>query len=149
MRMDRTMNIIIPWPPKELSPNARTHHMKRASIAKKYKQACWALAMAGMRPVPAYGKITVSMTFCPPDNRRRDMDNALAACKAAIDGIAAAIGVDDSRFRYVLEWGAEGEGRPDGFVMVSVGSGAGMALHMGANAPAQATAKAAADAGDN
>ena len=30
--------------------------------------------------------------------RRRDRDNAMASLKAALDGIAEALGVDDSRF---------------------------------------------------
>lgn len=118
------MEIIIPWPPKELSPNARTHFMQKAGIAKKYKAMCWTIAMVGGRVVCVKeGRVTVSMTFCPPDNRRRDMDNALAACKSGLDGIASALGIDDHLFRLVLEWGAEGEGRPNGFIRVAIGDG--------------------------
>ena len=40
----------------------------------------------------------VEMEFNPPDKRRRDVSNLHAAMKAALDGIAEAMGVDDSRF---------------------------------------------------
>ena len=39
------------------------------------------------------------MRICPPDKRRRDMDNMLASIKAALDGVSAVIGVDDSKWR--------------------------------------------------
>lgn len=42
------------------------------------------------------------MDFLPPDRRRRDMDNLLASCKGLLDGIADALGVDDSRFAITL-----------------------------------------------
>jgi crossover junction endodeoxyribonuclease RusA len=34
----------------------------------------------------------------PKDKRHRDYDNLLAASKSMLDGIAHALGVDDSRF---------------------------------------------------
>lgn len=47
------------------------------------------------------GKIFVWIDFYPPDRRRRDEDNAIAAMKHGLDGVANAIGVDDSRFKLV------------------------------------------------
>jgi Holliday junction resolvase RusA-like endonuclease len=43
------------------------------------------------------GKVTVKMTFCPKTNRRRDLDNLIAATKSLRDGISDAIGIDDSK----------------------------------------------------
>ena len=43
------------------------------------------------------GKVTVRMTFCPKTNRRRDLDNLIAATKSLRDGISDAIGIDDSK----------------------------------------------------
>jgi len=43
-------------------------------------------------------RFVVSMVFYPPDGRRRDVSNLHAAMKAALDGIASAMGVDDSTF---------------------------------------------------
>ena len=40
----------------------------------------------------------VCIEFYPPDKRKRDIDNMLASSKAGIDGIAQAIGIDDSIF---------------------------------------------------
>ena len=36
--------------------------------------------------------------FYPPDKRKRDDDGLLSSMKAARDGIADALGIDDSRF---------------------------------------------------
>lgn len=47
---------------------------------------------------PADGPIHVTLTFYPPDKRRRDLDGCISACKAYLDGLADALGVDDSRF---------------------------------------------------
>ena len=52
--------------------------------------------------VPAEGYIGVRLTFYPPDKRRRDVDGCLSASKAYLDGIADAIGADDSRFAISL-----------------------------------------------
>jgi crossover junction endodeoxyribonuclease RusA len=45
------------------------------------------------------------MTFCPPTNRARDLDNLIASMKPALDGMAAALGVNDSTFRFTAEIG--------------------------------------------
>ena len=48
----------------------------------------------------------LSVTFHPPDARRRDLDNAVAAFKAGQDGLADAWGVDDSAFHFHYAFGA-------------------------------------------
>lgn len=92
--------VVCPWPPVVLSPNARVHWSKRSRAAKAYRHECWALTLAaGMHLValPA-GPIRLQLDFFPPDRARRDDDNAIASFKAARDGIADALKVDDSRF---------------------------------------------------
>lgn len=37
--------------------------------------------------------------FCPPDRKRRDVDNMLASIKSGLDGVADAIGQDDSQWQ--------------------------------------------------
>lgn len=92
------MKITCPWPPKELSTNARVHW---AVISRKkigYKQGCkWAALEAGARPINGIGVLIlkVKITFCPPDKRRRDRDNMIGAFKAGQDAVAQIIGVDD------------------------------------------------------
>lgn len=49
------------------------------------------------------GKMVFSIEFCPPDRRRRDDDNMLAAFKAGRDGVADALGVDDNKFATSFE----------------------------------------------
>lgn len=91
--------VILPWPPKGLSPNARTHWRAKAPIAKAYKQACWALTMEAGVVVPDSPKLALWLDFVPPDKRHRDDDNIIAAFKSGRDGVALALGIDDKRFR--------------------------------------------------
>ena len=94
--------IILPWPHRDLSPNARVHHLAKARVFKRAKADAQMLAMmTGIRP-PGEGTVVLSIGFHPPSRRRFDLDNALAANKAALDGIAAAMGIDDQRFGFVL-----------------------------------------------
>lgn len=65
------------------------------------------------------GCIPLAITFVMPDKRKRDVDNLLAACKQSLDGMAQALGVDDSRFRPILLDWVQGDG--EGATLVSVG----------------------------
>lgn len=88
----------LPWPPKELSPNARVHWSKRSKAAKAYRFECGLIArVAGIKP-PDSERIALWIDFFPPDKRQRDDDNLLAAFKAGRDGIADALGINDKRF---------------------------------------------------
>ena len=91
--------VILPWPPKALSPNARSHWSKKAPIAKAYKQACWALTKEAGITVPDSPKLALWLDFYPPDRRARDDDNMIASFKHGRDGVALALGIDDKRFR--------------------------------------------------
>jgi crossover junction endodeoxyribonuclease RusA len=96
-----TMNnkVVLPWPPKELSPNSTLHWSKKAKKKKEYRTACWALSLeAGLKAPEGDGKIELEITFCPPDKRHRDADNMVAAIKSGLDGIADALKVNDKRF---------------------------------------------------
>jgi crossover junction endodeoxyribonuclease RusA len=93
-------NIFLPWPPRELSPNARVHRLAKARIARIYRQDCYLLAKTSGVHLPP-GRHPVKILFCPPDKKRRDLDNCLASIKAGLDGVAEALGVDDRLFRPV------------------------------------------------
>ena len=68
-------------------------------------------------PIPA-NEVEVNIIFCPPDNRRRDLDGCLARIKRGLDALSEAIGVDDSRWNVItLE---RGDKTPGGAVIVSV-----------------------------
>ena len=116
--------IELPWPPKELSPNARVHYrVKRGpgSKGETYQTAAWALAKEAGVSLPGEGWISVFITFCPPDRRKRDIDNMFASIKDGLDGIARAAGADDSRFgTFMLTRGTPIKG---GKVIVEVAGG--------------------------
>lgn len=95
------MELALPWPSKDLSPNARVHWRKRAKAAADAralaKLAAWA---SGWLPasVPTDGRLHLWIDFYPPTRRLPDDDNMLARCKPYRDGIADALGIDDKRF---------------------------------------------------
>lgn len=89
--------IELPWPPKELTPNFKRRKHWRCYVpkAREYRSICRALTWAsGVRS----GRI-ISVTFCPPDRRRRDDDGMIGSFKAGRDGVADALGCDDHTFR--------------------------------------------------
>jgi crossover junction endodeoxyribonuclease RusA len=108
--------ITLSWPHPSLNPNSRAHWSVRAKHRATQRKEAWAMAQ-GVKAPP---RPVVCITFHPPDNRDRDLDNALASIKGALDGIADATGVDDSKFRLVLEWGAV---RAGGAVVINVEEG--------------------------
>ena len=106
--------LIIPWPHKDLSPNSRKRHRHSTDTRKAYKKACWVLAKEAK-----FQARHLDITFCAPDGRRRDLDNMLGAIKYGIDGIALAMGCDDSEFEYTIRKGKPC--RPDGAVIIRAG----------------------------
>lgn len=108
--------IVLPWPPKELSPNARTHWARLAKVKKAYREACyWQAIEQGARPIKANG-LHLTLTFVPPSRREYDLDNALARMKSGLDGLADVLGVDDKHWSLTIQKG-EGIG---GMVKVQV-----------------------------
>lgn len=92
----------LPWPHKDLSPNARVDWRVKHRRRHAYRLACeWTCAEKRVRPIEA-DRVQATIIFVPPDARHRDMDNMLASAKAAIDAVAVAIGVDDSRWEMAL-----------------------------------------------
>jgi crossover junction endodeoxyribonuclease RusA len=98
------MNIVFPWFPKELSPNARIFWAQKAAIAKVYRKAWYVLALRVRERVDPAAPIALTVTFHPPDRRPRDLDNCIASIKSGMDGLADALGVNDRLFvtRYAL-----------------------------------------------
>ena len=93
----------LPWPPRILWPNARVHHMALYRAKKLYAEQCAWLCI-DLKTKEMYGaeRVNARITFFPPDRRRRDMDNMLAAIKAGIDAVASHVGVDDSKWTMTL-----------------------------------------------
>lgn len=91
--------LVLPWPPSELSPNKRLHWRALAKHKAAYKGACWALAKQAGAAIDWDGDIHVWLDFYPPDKRHRDDDNMIASFKSGRDGVALAMGVNDRRFK--------------------------------------------------
>jgi len=93
--------IELPWPSGKLSPNARTHYAVKMKITKAHKEIGYfaAKTKAIDLDIPHSGKIPLKIVFHPPDRRHRDIDNCLSSSKSLLDGVALALGINDSRFR--------------------------------------------------
>lgn len=113
------VRLALSWPDKGLSPNARLHWRRKAKLTKTARRDAWAstLAIIWRLPTLGDGAVALDVVFCPPDRRRRDRDNLIASCKAMNDGIADALGVDDSRFVSTYRMGDPVKG---GAVLVTV-----------------------------
>lgn len=98
--------IELPWPAKPLSPNTRQHWAVKAHSVKAARDEAFYLVRSVCKTSQPWERVAVSMTLCPPDNRRRDRDNMISSMKAATDGIADALGVDDSRFEITYSIGS-------------------------------------------
>ena len=95
---------MLPWPPRELSPNARVPWRAHARMVQVFRERCyWAtydqIALGSRLPD---GPLRLSVTGFPPDFRRRDLDNLAASLKAAIDGVFQFFEADDSRIESLL-----------------------------------------------
>ena len=100
------MKVTLTLPPRDLSPNRRVHWGARSRAVKAHRGEAFLMTRQAMSGVDKGGHwwakagsdILIMPTFFYRVKRRRDRDNAQASLKAALDGIAEALGVDDSRF---------------------------------------------------
>lgn len=103
--------IQFPWPSRALSPNGRAHWAAKAQATK----AARTLAFYATKESKVPPCVSFTLTFHPPTNRARDLDNLVASCKAYLDGMAQAWGVNDSAFKWTA---TIGEIVPGGRVVV-------------------------------
>ncbi len=92
--------IILPWPSKDLSPNARVHWSKKSGAVAVARADARMVTMAAAwhRLTLPDGRLHLWVTFHPPTRRMPDDDNMLTRFKPYRDGIADALGIDDKRF---------------------------------------------------
>ena len=95
------MHIKLPYPVKALWPNGRAHYHAKARATDNHR--AWAhgvaLAVKGRGNLPDTTGWDILLTVYPkPTGPFPDKDNASAACKAYLDGIADALGVNDRLF---------------------------------------------------
>jgi crossover junction endodeoxyribonuclease RusA len=98
----------VAWPARELSPNVRAHWSAVARARRVQRAEAHLAALVAQRALDGAswaawrawtGPLQLGVILAPPDARRRDQDNLLAALKGAIDGVAHALTVDDSRIQ--------------------------------------------------
>jgi crossover junction endodeoxyribonuclease RusA len=124
------LTVQLPWPDPKLNPNQSkgVHWAGTSALRKRARtDAFWLTRGAMLQNLMACrpdalgaGDVAVTITFVQPDKRRRDRDNILAALKPSLDGLAEAIGVDDSRFEPLTIRRQYGD-KP-GCVLVTVGA---------------------------
>src|SRR3546814_11017501 len=91
-------SVRLTWPDRASHPNSRGHWSKRAKANKAMRKAAYYLTLGAKIKAPENGDLRVVLPFYPPDRRQRARDDHLRHCQAYLDGIADALGVNDSRF---------------------------------------------------
>jgi len=102
----------LPFPPSELMLNNKNgkHWGATHAVKKKYREDCFYLTKhMGKDFIDDGEAIRVTLIYLMPDKRQRDVDNLLAASKAGLDGVAEALGVNDSQFQPISVYRFPGE----------------------------------------
>ena len=102
----RELTITVPTlPPKEWSPNARTHWAPKAKVAVEAHSDVIALVREqGWKGNPM-DAARIEVSWGVKDKRRRDTDNFVGRTKPYIDGLVlAGVLVDDSRYNVTYEF---------------------------------------------
>lgn len=93
------MRVSLPWPDRNLSPNARCHWAVKAKSVKLARDAARVLTLQAFKlRRPHWTAAELHWEFHPKTANKVDGDNAESACKAFRDGIADALGMDDATF---------------------------------------------------
>lgn len=110
------IEITLPWPPADLSPNARVHWAVLAKAKKAYRYACFVQAKSQGLQESASQRLHLILTFYAPTRRAYDLDNALARMKSGLDGLADVMKVDDKHWSLSIRKAEE----IGGFVKVQI-----------------------------
>ena len=114
------MILTLPWPSPALHAHAKGDRWTKIKATKKYRRDCWLLALVAK--VARDPQAVLTITYHPPNLRRRDAQNMPYSCKPLIDGIADAMKCDDHGFkvRYPDSFAGPVKG---GAVVVKIGGG--------------------------
>ena len=110
----------LPYPPAVLNPNVKVFWRKLYEAKKKARHCAYIVVKSQLRLINIKAPVKVHYDIYPPDMRRRDADNAKAACKAYQDGIADAIAIDDYDFITSDRFYKNEPVRPHGKVLVTI-----------------------------
>ena len=95
--------ITLPFPASSLSGHAKGHWRSKSGPTAEHREWARLATLAASLRVPASGDIRLHIRFVPPD-RRGDRTNYPNRLKPYFDGIADALGVNDSRFHPSYEF---------------------------------------------
>jgi crossover junction endodeoxyribonuclease RusA len=95
------ITVTVSWPARPLWQNARVHWTNRSAATKLARSEARILTIAA-KPGKLTAPVRIIVRVYPPSRRRMDMANVIGALKASIDGIADALGIDDSQF--LIRW---------------------------------------------
>jgi len=96
------LRIRLPFPARELSPNARRVWQASLTPKKEAREVGYYAAHEQSFHVSGWclekaKPLRLRIAIHPPDNRRRDLDNIVASLKSYQDGVFDYIGMDDSQ----------------------------------------------------
>lgn len=99
------VELTLPWPPKELSPNARLHWARVSKVKKAYRDACYYTTLMSLerRKFVGDGPVNVHLEFFKPTRRAMDWDNLIARMKGGLDGVSDALKVNDKHFELSMK----------------------------------------------
>ena len=84
------LELDLPYPPRQLAPNARVFWAEKQRRTREYKTDVYYTAKAqyaGKAVVPLNPPVTAHTTFVVTTNRKRDEDNLSASIKALWDAL--------------------------------------------------------------
>lgn len=90
-----------PWPDSRLSPNKRIDRRALITVKQTAKETAYYITKYS-HTVVLDTDLQLILTFCPPDKRKRDLDNLYASFKAYQDGMMSLLGVDDCQIERVI-----------------------------------------------
>ena len=102
----RNITVVLAWPRTELWPNRNTGHVwayrhQYAASARREGEIATLAALQGDDYRPTAPTLALTITFQRKDKHCYDLQNAFSAAKNHLDGIADALGIDDSKFEPV------------------------------------------------
>ena len=89
--------IVLDFPPATLSGHANGNRWSKSAVTKQYRAKAYDVASKAQYAIPDEGDIRIHMRFVPP-TKAGDRVNFPNRMKPYIDGIADALGINDSRF---------------------------------------------------
>jgi crossover junction endodeoxyribonuclease RusA len=92
------IKLVFPYPPSGLNPNKRLHWAQKVKMKNQQKDLGYCVASRFKDEFIGAKTISLLLVFYAESKRPFDLDNALASCKALIDGISKGLNFNDKDF---------------------------------------------------